>query len=535
MRRQIELLFFVAVIAVLAVFCLIMPKEGIHLLDSSSEDDSTNVSKGITLRFPSISEVLTPSEKSRISIDGLLADRENSMKIQQLPDSVIEARRKLMQAADSMRVRDSLLLADTINFYNTFFTENPSRFYLPDSSDVSYITDLIATLRSQARKGIVHIAHYGDSQIEGDRITSSIRYGLQDKFGGEGLGIIPTLQMIPSITVLETVTDSISRYLVDGTLVQKTDHKRYGALGQLSELNGKTTITIKSLATKHKAFNKIRLFYSTRKRGLKATLTAGELTYEAEDEAGKKYGMMEWNLPNGISTFNVKLDGDAELYGFCLTGDKGVAVTNIGLRGSSGTFFTRIDAKSFKYMHDALNTRLVIMEFGGNATPYMNTEKKIDGYYSSMDAQIKFVKQQLPKAKIILIGPADMAETVDGKLQTYRNLEKTVDLMQRVAKDNGVAFWNMYGVMGGKNSIISWVSNKPALAASDYIHFSRKGAERIAHLFLESLNVYDNYSSFKSSLDRKKKEQSKNRKKKIKEMSAKIPVDKTFADSISKR
>lgn len=522
MKRHIELLFFVAVIAVLAVICFLMPKDGISVA-------------GTTLRFPSISEVLTPSDKSRISIDGLLADRENSMKIQQLPDSVIEARRKLMQAADSMRVRDSLLLADTINFYKTFFAENPSRFYLPDSSDVSYITDLIATLRREARKGIVHIAHYGDSQIEGDRITSSLRYGLQDKFGGEGLGIIPTLQMIPSITVQETISDSISRYLVDGTLVQKADHKRYGALAQLSELKGKTTITIKSLAVKHKAFDKVRLFYSTRKKGLKATLTAGDLTYEAEDEADKKYGMMEWDLPNKISTFKIRLEGDAELYGFCLTGDKGVAVTNIGLRGSSGTFFTRIDAKSFKYMHNALNTRLVIMEFGGNATPYLSTDKKIEGYYSSMDAQIKFVKQQLPKAKIILIGPADMAETVDGKLQTYRNLEKTVDLMRRVAKDNGVAFWNMYGVMGGKNSIISWVSNKPALAASDYIHFSRKGAEKIAHLFLESLNVYDDYAMFQSSLDRRKREQSKNRKKKLKEISAKIPVDKTFADSISKR
>jgi hypothetical protein len=40
---------------------------------------------------------------------------------------------------------------------------------------------------------------------------------------------------------------------------------------------------------------------------------------------------------------------------------------------------------------------------------------------------------------------------------------------------------------------------------------------------------------FQSSLDRRKRELSKNRKKKLKEISAKIPVDKTFADSISKR
>ncbi|MCQ2189379.1 MAG: GDSL-type esterase/lipase family protein [Paludibacteraceae bacterium] len=522
MKRHTELLFFSAVIAVLAVVCFFMPEDGIHVGNT-------------TLRFPSITEVMTPAEKQRMSVDDLLAGREKSMKMQALPDSVIEARRKLMMAADSMRVRDSLLLADTINFYKTFFTENPSRFYLPDSSDVTYITDLISTIRRESRKGIVHIAHYGDSQIEGDRISCAIRKGLQDKFGGDGLGIVPTLQMIPSITLRQSVSDSISRFLVDGTLIQKTDHKRYGAIAQLSELNGTTTITFNSIAPSHKSFSKILLFYSTRSKGLKARLTADTLVYDAEDEPDKKFGMMEWNLPKSISSFKVRLEGSAELYGFSLTGAKGVAVTNIGLRGSSGTFFTRIDKTSFKYMHEALNTRLVLMEFGGNATPYMNTEKKLEGYYTSMDAQIKYVKQQLPKAKIILIGPADMAETVDGKLQTYSNLEGTIEMLQRVAKDNGVAYWDMYGVMGGKNSIISWVSHQPPLAAPDYIHFSRKGADKIAHIFLESLNVYDDYISFQSTLARQKKEQSKKRKRRLKEISSQIPVDASFADSITKR
>ncbi len=38
---------------------------------------------------------------------------------------------------------------------------------------------------------LVRVAHYGDSQLEGDRVTVHIRKNLQAKFGGGGLGFVP--------------------------------------------------------------------------------------------------------------------------------------------------------------------------------------------------------------------------------------------------------------------------------------------------------------------------------------------------------
>ena len=64
--------------------------------------------------------------------------------------------------------------------------------------------------------------------------------------------------------------------------------------------------------------------------------------------------------------------------------------------------------------------------------------------------------------------------------------------------ENGAAFWDMYQVMGGRNSMIKWVDHVPAWAASDYIHFTPTGAGRIADMFVQSfMNYYDYYCFLK--------------------------------------
>jgi lysophospholipase L1-like esterase len=41
----------------------------------------------------------------------------------------------------------------------------------------------------------------------------------------------------------------------------------------------------------------------------------------------------------------------------------------------------------------------------------------------------------------------------------------------------------MYDAMGGKNSMIQWV--KEGWAVSDYIHFNRKGAEKMSEILFK--------------------------------------------------
>ena len=54
----------------------------------------------------------------------------------------------------------------------------------------------------------------------------------------------------------------------------------------------------------------------------------------------------------------------------------------------------------------------------------------------------------------------------------------------------------MYQVMGGRNSMVKWVEHQPAWAASDYIHFTESGANKIASFFVQSFMNYYEYYQF---------------------------------------
>ena len=171
------------------------------------------------------------------------------------------------------------------------------------------------------------------------------------------------------------------------------------------------------------------------------------------------------------------MQGNAELYGISLESAKGVTVDNIPLRGSAGTFFTGISSSLLQSSMKALNVPMIILEYGGNAVPAITSDKAVGNYKKDFARQIRYLQNLHPGVFILVIGPADMATKINGELQTWPYVEEVAQAMKEAALENGAAFWNMYEVMGGRNSMIQWVSHKPAWAASDYIHFLPSGAK----------------------------------------------------------
>ena len=56
-----------------------------------------------------------------------------------------------------------------------------------------------------------------------------------------------------------------------------------------------------------------------------------------------------------------------------------------------------------------------------------------------------------------------------------------------IAQETGIAFWDMFEAMGGENSMVRFVTAKPALAAKDYTHLNFKGGKKLAGSFVKSL------------------------------------------------
>jgi len=130
---------------------------------------------------------------------------------------------------------------------------------------------------------------------------------------------------------------------------------------------------------------------------------------------------------------------------------------------------------------------MFILQFGGNAVPGLFGAKSVELYVSNIIAQIQYLQRVAPNIPILFIGPSDMLSIVDGELRTYRDLPFLVERLSTEIPNSGAAFWNMYQVMGGANSMRAWV--RKGWAGNDYVHFTHKGANEIAHVLTQTFEM----------------------------------------------
>lgn len=156
---------------------------------------------------------------------------------------------------------------------------------------------------------------------------------------------------------------------------------------------------------------------------------------------------------------------------------------NIGVRGAAGYEFRRQDQALLGAMTADLDVRLLILQFGGNVVPGIKDSSDVEGYGRMFAGQIARFRKMMPKAAILVIGPGDMSIRDGEHMVTRPYLEAVNNTLKRTALDNGAVFWDMFAAMGGRNSMVSWVEATPALAATDYVHFSPQGSRKVGELF----------------------------------------------------
>ena len=356
--------------------------------------------------------------------------------------------------------------------------------------------------------------HYGDSQIEGDRITSFIRNKFQVKFGGSGPGLRPALQPYDYIfSAVQENSENWKRYPIYGKVDSTVTHDRYGVMGAFSRFappvndslpfvdsvfyEAELSIAKSDISyTKTQQYKNLRLFYGNAKRPVKFDLIVKGEIFISDTLAVSDYSVFETPLPDSVSQVSIKFSGfdSPDVYAIELAEKNGIIVDNIALRGSSGTIFTKTDYVHSLKMYNDLNPGLFILQFGGNVMPYIKDQEAIDRYGRWFKSQINRLKSMCPETSIIVIGPSDMSTKVKDQYLTYEHLPAVVDALKDAALSSGCGFWDMYSAMGGLNSMPSWVNAEPELARPDYVHFSPRGARLIANMFYNALIFeYNNF------------------------------------------
>ncbi len=413
---------------------------------------------------------------------------------------------------DSIAIKDSLLRIEV-----EMRQELMKIQFKDDNPDI--LNSFFSALEKTKKDGSsTRVLHYGDSQIEGDRITGYIRNELQKEFGGTGPGLLPAYEVIPSLAIDQTASENWNRYTVFGRRDTLVTHKRYGVLANFNSfvpvaadsLNLDTTLKTAWISYKPsrltynraKKYNNVHMFLGHNSSDVELNTYLGDSLISFETISANESVMKKtWNFASTPSEIKFEFIGveSPEVYAVSLESSGGVHVDNIAMRGSSGTIFKKIDRAQLKKQYGALGVKLFILQFGGNTVPYITSLEKAERYGRWFKAQIDYLKSMVPDASIIVIGPSDMSVKDKDKFVTRPYLEEVRDALKEAAYDTGCGFWDIYEVMGGRNSMKSWVEADPPLAGKDYTHFTPKGARRISELFYTSLK--EQYEAWKLQKD----------------------------------
>ncbi len=497
MKPFYTVIFILTIFAMLAAISLSFPAEGISLAGKKfifpKLDDFF---KKDTVKYADISNILEQSDiynqkenkndHLTDSIDFNLLTDNNRVSKDTLakPDTSLK---KQYKKADAKQLRKNIT---KIQFPN----DDPSALYPVFSS----------FLKAKTSKEPARILHFGDSQIEGDRISSFLRDKFQRQFGGSGMGLLPPVQPYNyQFSVKQTSSPNWLRWTVFGKRDKTLNHNRYGLLasfGRFTSYNNdnilaedeykEAWISFEPSYISYRSvrqYKRCKIFLGYNKKALfTEVLVNGQLLDADILYPEDKLQVLKWDFKETPKKLTLKFKGadSPEVYAIALDDQHGVAVDNIPMRGSAGLIFTKVDQALFKQILSELNVNMIILQYGGNVVPYM---KSFSRYEKLFFSQLQTLKQMVPGVPIIIIGPADMSINKEGVYTTHPSVEKVRDALKRAAFSAGCGYWDMYEAMGGFNSMPSWVYATPSLAATDFIHFNQRGAKIIAEMFYNAL------------------------------------------------
>ena len=459
----ISLIIF-ACLAVLALLCWLWPASRVRV-------------GNLELKWPTLSEVLgTPNDTLVADADTLEIDLlSDTIKSVPAPIALSEPQPEPEQEQKSeeeqkpepkpkpQRAEKPIITIDTTDL----------------EKSVTSLNYLAAALQ-QADSVPVRVVYYGDSQIEGDRMTMSVRRALQKAYGGGGVGLLPLHQTVSSRTVIQTLKLSDiaqstgsgpRRYMAFGPKSARRDSKVYGPMAQCAVMDDSLQHgSERALWTAYAQKKKNTESYFNRVRVLAAPTIAVSV------HNAQKIGAGLYALKDSSTAVTVSLNGKGDVYGICLETNHGITVDNVPMRGCAGTIFTSINSKELRDYYRMTNTRLIILQYGGNVVPYTKTTKQVNSYIERVRAQIRFLKKLAPETDFVFVGPSDMVDKSGTDVHTHPAVPAMDASLAKMCAEEGVLYYSLFHAMGGSGAMQAWKTR--GWAGSDLVHFTRQGADK---------------------------------------------------------
>jgi lysophospholipase L1-like esterase len=390
--------------------------------------------------------------------------------------------------------------ADSISVSATTFSFVKNELnYLINPKALESFYQKLEELKSGRRNKLV-IVHIGDSHIQADNFTGTMRKQLQQQFGNGGRGLYFPYRTAKTNGPfdIKDINTSICNWKSKRCVFPAIPIP-IGISGITIQANQSAKIDF-SLSQNYgeNKFDKLTIFCDkkfayTIEPQIQDPVTNFFVSPFRLEYAADPYSLT-YSIDNPISSVRLnieKSDTSSEpfnLFGvyFQNTEAKGIEYNMIGVNGAQYMHYNLAD-----YFFEQLQTLqpdLIIVSLGTN-------EAISRGYNAATfesDANEFFSKLNdvLPNSSVLVTSPPDTY-----MMRKYKNIHTSSisNIQQRICLKNNYAFWDFYNIMGGLGSVIKW--RKLGMGNSDMLHFLQKGYEVQGTLLYRALmNSYNNHN-----------------------------------------
>ncbi len=356
-------------------------------------------------------------------------------------------------------------------------------------------------LLEKNEKGRINIAHIGDSHIQADHFSGTIRQKLQLRFGNAGRGLIFPFKVAKSNEPASYKTTSTSVWDAKRNVFY-LNPMPIGVSGFTIETKDSCSeicLTVKDQPGLGYGFTDFTLFHDKSinnydisicdelscERGVFRSTDRSATSFASELKFDKPQRQIV--LRNKLSdTLNQK---STRIYGMLLENDSaGILYNMIGVNGAEYKHYKL--SEHFNEQLAYLNSDLIIVSLGTNEAFYPNFDKAL--FYKNIDTVITNIKMANPKAVILLTTPADSYRRARKGRMKNPDMKDARLMVINYCLQHNMPYWDLYEIMGGYGSMSKWFTAK--LAAKDRVHFNGKGYKIQADLFYKAfMNGYEKY------------------------------------------
>lgn len=341
-------------------------------------------------------------------------------------------------------------------------------------------------------KGNINIVHIGGSHVQADIHSGRFRDKLEHMLPGVSgpRGFVFPFKMAK--------TNSPSNYSVSYTGNWTACRNVQAAACELG-LSGVSvttfdTLTEVSINPNNKVegwydFNKIRIYHKIDSNSFSIESNS-LLEHEIIVNAELGYTEIKFNGYEKIASFKIrKTKGNQNfftLYGVqFVNDDPGFTYHSIGVNGASVPSYLKCSL--FTQHLKSLKPDLVILGIGVNDAHGSNFVK--EQFKNNYRQLLKMIDAASPGCAVVFVTNND---TYFRKKYINYNGGTVREAMFELGKENGMAVYDLFSIMGGYGSMATWQAN--GLAASDRIHFTGAGYKLVGDLMFES--IISRYSTY---------------------------------------